>query len=281
VNTTINLLLLFVAFAIGSRLLVGFAGVGFGLFSQQTSELISRQLSGLFLFNDVKKLTALYLISLIALPLLAYFTLGPFFTLVVGIVVLSFPHVIFWVLRKQRAKAINHSLPDALSHIAATMRAGATLAVALQGLVDEDTGPLGQELSLLLREHRVGVRLDEALENLAERVQSEEMDLMVSAILIAQDVGGNLAQILQGLSSTIRLKLEMEGKISALTSQGLLQGYVVSALPFGLLGVLCVIEPEATLPIFSTVLGWLFLAVMLVLQVSGVLMIRKIVSIRI
>lgn len=133
----------------------------------------------------------------------------------------------------------------------------------------------------MLREHRIGARMEDALDNLAERVKSEEMDLVVSAVLIAQDVGGNLSEILQGLSTTIRRKLEMEGKIKALTSQGMLQGYVVSALPFVMLGVLCLVEPEATLPIFESLLGWIFLAVMVTLQVVGGLMIKKIVTIEI
>ena len=280
-SSEIIMLVLFVAFTLGARLAASVAGTGVGLFVRQTSEQFGQQLTGLFLFNDAKKLTGLYLLALAGIPVLAYFTVGVFFTLLAAVVCLGAPHAVFWVLRLKRAKAINHALPDALSQIASAMRAGATFTVALQGLVDEDNGPLGEELSLLLREHRVGVRMEDALDNLAERVQSEEMDLMVSAILIAQDVGGNLAQILQGLSATIRQKLEMEGKITALTSQGMLQGYVVSALPFCLLGALSVIEPEATLPIFNGLLGWIALAVMVCLQVCGGLMIRKIVSIQI
>lgn len=123
--------------------------------------------------------------------------------------------------------------------------------------------------------------MDDALDNLAERVRSEEMDLVVSAVLIAQDVGGNLAEILQGLSVTIRRKLTMEGKVAALTSQGVMQGFVVSALPFALLFALCFIEPEATRPIFQCLLGWIVLSMMAVLQVSGAVMIRKIVTIEI
>ena len=121
--------------------------------------------------------------------------------------------------------------------------------------------------------------MEEALDNLAERVQTEEMDLFVSAALIAQEVGGNLSEILQRLSETIRRKLEMEGKIKALTAQGVLQGYVVTALPFMIMLALFFVEPEATQPLFSSLLGWLFLGVIVVLQVIGGITIRKIVRI--
>ena len=146
-------------------------------------------------------------------------------------------------------------------------------------MVEEQPGPLGQEFGLLLREQRVGARLEEALDNLGERVQSEEMDLVISATLIAQEVGGNLAEILHRLSETIRRKLEMEGKIRALTAQGILQGRVVTALPFVILLALLAIEPEATRPIFTGLLGWCFLGLIVVLQVVGALMIGRIVRI--
>jgi len=148
-------------------------------------------------------------------------------------------------------------------------------------MVEEQAGPLGQEFGLLLREHRLGARMEEALDNLGERVQSEEMDLVISAALIAQDVGGNLAEILQRLSETIRRKLEMEGKIKSLTAQGVLQGHVVTALPFAILIVLTVIEPEAIRPMFHGLLGWCFLFVIVALQFVGGLLIRKIVRIEI
>ena len=151
--------------------------------------------------------------------------------------------------------------------------------MAMQSYVDEDTGPLGQEFSLLLREQRVGARLEDALDSLAERVQSEEMDLVVSAALIAHDIGGNLAEILLSLGETIRRKLEMEGKVASLTAQGRLQGFVVSALPFGILVPLTYFEPEATLPIFNSLLGWMFLTVIVVMVCIGGLIIRKIVNV--
>jgi tight adherence protein B len=151
--------------------------------------------------------------------------------------------------------------------------------MAVQLYVNEVEGPLAQEFSLLQREQRLGARLEDALENLGERVQSEEVDLLVSAALIANDVGGNLAEILQSLAETIRRKIEMEGKIEALTAQGRLQGRVVSALPFLILLPLMYFEPVATMPLFTSLLGWVFLAVIIGMDLIGSVLIQKIVSI--
>ena len=281
-NSVVIAALLFIAFALGARILMTSAVAGFGRYHLKNTERVQTQLTQLFLFNDVRTLVVLYLAALLGVPMLLFMA-GvnvPFIILIV-IALLCFPRIVFAVLKGRRAKAISQALPDAMTQIASGMRAGSTFPMALQSLVEEDTTPLAEELSLMLREHRLGARMEDALDNLGERVQSEEMDLLVSAVLIAQDVGGNLAEILQQLATGIRRKLEMEGKISALTSQGMMQGYVVSALPFGLLAVLCLLEPEATLPVFNTVLGWIALTVMVFMQTVGALMIKKIVSIEI
>ena len=274
--------LLFVGFALGARILITSAIAGFGRYHRKNTEHVQTQLTQLFLFNDVRKLFVLYLTALIGVPL-SLFMVGVGLPFIVAIVfaLLCFPRIVFAILKGRRAKAISHALPDAMTQIASGMRAGSTFPVALQALVGEDATPLTEELSLMLREHRLGARMEDALDNLAERVQSEEIDLVVSAVLIAQDVGGNLAEILQQLATGIRRKLEMEGKISALTSQGMMQGYVVSALPFALLAALCLLEPEATLPVFNTLLGWIALALMVFMQTIGAFMIKKIVSIEI
>ncbi len=237
-------------------------------------------LQKLFVFADGKRVLLIWLAVLVGVPLLLLFLALPI-PLIIGVTMLLLmaPKFVLSHLAKKRKQRINEALPDALSQIAGAMRAGATFTTAMQSMVEEQKGPLGQEFSLLLREQRLGARLEDALDNLGERVQSEEMDLVITASLIAQEVGGNLAEILGRLSDTIRRKLEMEGKIRSLTAQGILQGRVVTMLPFLILGALFWLEPEATRPIYTGLLGWCFLAVILLLQVFGGLMIKKIVSI--
>ena len=275
------------ALLFGSLALVGYALMGSSVdaWERHSSELATTtetRMRGLFLFADARRLVVLYAVLLIVVPG-ALFAIGQPPLIVLGSLaaVIAAPRFILSRLAERRRKQINLALPDALAQVAGAMRAGSTFTTALQSMVEEQSGPLGQEFGLLLREQRLGARLEEALDNLGERVQSEEMDLVISATLIAQEVGGNLAEILARLSETIRRKLEMEGKIRALTAQGILQGRVVTALPFMILAALLVIEPAATRPIFSSLLGWCFLTVIVIMQIVGALMIRKIVRIEV
>ena len=251
-------------------------------YSENFRATADSNLQKLFVFADTRKLLAIYVAALLIVPSVLF--LAGRSIIVVGlalIILMVSPKYIFARMAERRRNSINLALPDALQQIAGAMRAGSTFITAIQSMVEEQPGPISQEFSLLLREQRLGARLEEALDNLGERVQTEEMDLVISAAMIAQDVGGNLSEILFRLSETIRKKIEMEGKIRALTSQGVLQGYVVSALPFFVLFVLTFIEQEAIEPIYTSLLGWMFLVIILLLQCIGGLMIRKIVRIEI
>ncbi|MEE9334680.1 MAG: type II secretion system F family protein [Granulosicoccaceae bacterium] len=251
-------------------------------YSQHFTNTADDQLQKMFVFADARKLLFIFIGALLLVPILLVW-LGQSPVLIAAVVacIIIAPKMIMKRLANNRRDAINTALPDALQQISGAMRAGSTFTTAIQAMVAEQTGPISQEFSLMLREQRLGSRLEEALENLGERVQTEEMDLVISAALIAQDVGGNLSEILHRLSDTIRRKLEMEGKIKALTAQGVLQGRVVTMLPFMVLAALLFIEPEATRAIYTGLLGWIFLFVILVLQLVGGAMIRKIVNIEI
>jgi len=276
----ILLCVLFVGLTLIGYIVISGTTEAFETHSENIAVKTDGQLRKMFMFANTRKLLFLYLMALVIVPLaLIALNQSPVIAVIAVVMLLMAPRFFLKRLAARRKSAINRALPDALAQIAGAMRAGATFTSALQSMVDEQKGPLGQEFGLLLREQRLGARLEDALDNLGERVQSEEMDLVISASLIAQEVGGNLAEILQRLSDTIRRKLEMEGKIKALTSQGVLQGYVVTALPFFILMALMFIEPEATRPIFTGILGWGFLLVIAVLQFVGGFIIRKIVSI--
>jgi len=182
-----------------------------------------KQLKGLFLFTNAKYVFAGFIGLLIGIPLIGYVLFKSIVPVIVLVVLLAFmPRLIFTQLRKRRKSSINKVLPDVLDQLAGSLISGATFVNAVQNMVDENDGAIKQEFSLFLRELRVGTKLEEALDNLGERVRSEDMDLVISAALIARDVGGNLAEIFTRLSGSLRKKQEMEGKINALTAQGVL-----------------------------------------------------------
>jgi len=131
----------------------------------------------------------------------------------------------------------------------------------------------------MLREQRIGVTLEQSLSNLGHRVPTQTTVLVVSAMRIATETGGGLAETLERTAGTIRSRLQMEGKIRALTAQGKLQAWVVGLLPVGLGAVLAKMEPAAMDMLWHSTTGWIALAVLVVLETMGVFVIRKIIHI--
>ncbi|MEW8692326.1 MAG: type II secretion system F family protein [Candidatus Thiodiazotropha endolucinida] len=274
------LALVFVAISAVIWVLLGFSVHGYERYQSVFTEQTESKLENLFLFVDAKKMFLLNVASLLALPVVIYFFTGSFFYIALAVLVLLvMPKLLLMRMEAKRKEKLIHALPDALTQIASGMSAGQTFLSAVETMVNETKGPISQEFSLVLREQRLGISLSEAMDNLAERVQTEELDLVVTATQIANDVGGNLSEIFRRLSDSLRRKMEMEGKIKALTSQGILQGWVVGLLPFFIIAALSFVDRENIAPIFTNLLGWIFLAVIIILEIIGGLMIRKIVNI--
>jgi tight adherence protein B len=189
------------------------------------------------------------------------------------------PRVLYAVMRQRRMRRFEEQLPDALMMLAGGMRAGGGLVGAMSQMVAEAPAPLSQEFTLLLREQRLGVTLDQSLTGLSRRMPTQTTVLVVSAIRIAAETGGGLAETLERTAQTIRSRLQMEGKIRALTAQGKLQAWVVGLLPVGLALVLNKLEPAAMELLWHSTVGWGVLAVLFVLEAMGVFVIRKIIAI--
>lgn len=238
------------------------------------------QLRELFLFVDPARLyllnLALTVLGAVAAWLLSASVIA---ALAVAVVLALSPSLVLRWLRARRIARIERQLPDALQMLAGTARAGLSLPAALRQVSSELQPPLVQELLLVQHEQRLGVSLDDALENLALRLPAQPVKLMVSAMRIANETGGGLAETLERTAATLRSQHAMELKIRALTAQGKLQAWVVGLLPVFLLWVLARMEPEAMAQLWSTQLGWGVLAAVLVMEIVGVVLIRRIVAI--
>ncbi|WP_207004451.1 type II secretion system F family protein [Trinickia mobilis] len=180
---------------------------------------------------------------------------------------------------RERLKKIDECLPDALLMMSGALRAGVSFPVALAGVIDDTPAPLSQELDMLMRELRLGVDLDDALKNMAERVPSQDFAMVSAGISIAREVGGNLAESLEAAANIMQEKRQMEGRILALTSQGKMQGIVMTCLPLFLIVVLQFIDPQAMEPLFTSPIGWGTLCVVAVMETLGYASIRKITRI--
>lgn len=238
------------------------------------------RLSEMFLFIDSSRL---YVMS-IGLVMLAgigvWLATGALVLGVAAAILMAYlPKILLRKLKERRLLKLESQLPDALQVMAGALRAGIGLGAAFQQVVRESRPPLSQEFDLVLREVRLGVTLDEALENLGHRVSLQAVTLFVSAMRIANETGGNLAEALERTADTLRSKLGVEGKIRALTAQGKLQAWIVGLMPVLLLFVLTNLEGDAMRLLWETRMGWATLAVVGMLEFFGVWLIRKIVAI--
>ncbi|NMM13672.1 MAG: secretion system protein F [Rhodoferax sp.] len=237
-------------------------------------------LAAMFIFIDPKLLFKYSVGALVVIPILLLVVLdNPLVAVVSGVVVAFTPRYFVKHLQKSRITLFEKQLPDALLMVSGGMRAGASLAVALESMVKEQKPPLAQEFDLMLREQRLGVDFDSALSNMEKRMPLPDFVLLVAAMKITREVGGNFAEILESLSGTLRRKHEMEGKIKALTAQGKLQGIVMALLPVFLLAILTFMEPDAMAPLYNTLYGWGVLLVVSIMITIGYIGIQKIVNI--
>ena len=268
------------AAALGSWALMHF--LDYLVRAQKTSldRAAGQTLAELFIFVDPQKLWRISALSAVVLPLLLYAVTGtPVLPLAVFAAILFMPKAAVAWMKKKRIEKFELQLPDALLMLSGAMRAGASFNTALESMVKEQKPPLSQEFSLMVREQRLGVDLDTALLHMEKRMPLQDFMMVVAAMRISREVGGNLAEILESLANTLRRKNEMEGKIRALTGQGKMQGIVMSALPLLMLAVLTKMEPVAMAPLFTTWYGWVTIFVILVAEVLGYLAISKIVNI--
>jgi tight adherence protein B len=265
---------------VATLLLVRASVSGFSSYRQNFTDQSRRSLSEAFVFIDADQLFRFVMVAAIVVPAVLWLMTGSYVPPLIGLfAVTTLPRMAYGFIHRRRRHQIVLQLPDALTMLASAMRAGTSLQTALDIVITETPAPLSQELGVVAREQRLGVALEDALESMARRLKLEDVDLVVAAMTIAKQVGGNLAETLERLAGTLRAKAIMEGKIRALTSQGKLQGWIVGALPLFLGVVLWFMEKESMKPLITMWWGWLVIAVIVILEGIGAWMIKKIVTI--
>lgn len=238
------------------------------------------QVQEFFLFIDPKKLFMANLAVMALGAALAWIITSSVLVAIPAFFTLAFtPRLVYAWMRVRRLRKFEEQLPDALMMLSGGLRAGVGLSSAIAQLVAEAQVPLAQEFTLVLREQRLGVTLEQSLNNLSRRMPTQSTTLVVSAMRIAAETGGGLAETLERTSNTVRSRLQMEGKIGALTAQGKLQAWVVGLLPLVLMAILNNMEPDAMSHLWHTRIGWGALVVIAFLEFMGVYVIRKIVAI--
>lgn len=281
-NAMLVLLIITVLFAVG---LLGFVasnwlGAMAGKRVDKLKATAEKDLGDLFIFMDYKKLVYVNIAAFLFVPVVVWMvTLNPILAAISLLLPILGPKLIVNFIRKRRLEKFRYQFPDALVMISSSMRAGASLSVSLENLVRESKPPLNQEFALMLRNQRLGVSFDDALVKMEERIPLQEFSLFSAGTRISREVGGNLADMLDALADTMFKTMQTEGKIRSLTSQGKMQGVVMSGLPLLMMFALNILEPVAMHPLFHSLLGWAVLALIAVMEFMGYMFIRKITDI--
>jgi len=181
----------------------------------------------------------------------------------------------------RRLKAFNNQLGDALNLLANGLHSGYSLLQAMDAVAREMPPPMSEEFQRVVREVGLGISVERAMNNMLRRIPSDDLDLMITAINVQHEVGGNLAQILETISHTIRERVRIKGEIAVLTAQGRISGYIVSFLPIGLGLLLFILNPKYITPMFSEPCGIIMIAVGAIMMGLGFVAIRKIVNIEV
>ena len=182
-------------------------------------------------------------------------------------------------LEQQRRKKFDAQLLDAIPMLAGAMKAGMSLLQAMEQVTREMGPPIRQEFAHALQENRVGKPVIQALLDMKRRIGSEDLDITVNAISIAQETGGVLSDLLVKMGETIRTRNRVRSKINTLSAQGRMQGIIMILVPWFLAAIVSMLDPGMMRPMFTTTIGQMLLVVIVVLEGLGWLVIRRIVAI--
>ena len=182
--------------------------------------------------------------------------------------------------RGRRQAAFADQLDDSLQLMASSLRAGHSLLRAVDAVSTEAAAPTSEEFARIVNETRVGRDLADALDEVAERMGSDDFRWVAQAIAIHREVGGNLAEVLDTVGHTIRERNAIRRQVKALSAEGKLSAVVLMALPFGIVAFLMVSNPAYLAPFTTTLVGWCMTATVVVLLAVGGLWLKKTVAIR-
>ncbi|MFT5129210.1 MAG: tight adherence protein B [Rhodothermales bacterium] len=195
--------------------------------------------------------------------------------------ILWIPRLLLKFLRQRRRERFGDQLEEALVSMSNSLKAGFSIQQAIESVVKQGKQPISIEFKLMMQQSRLGMSLDDALHNMAKRVDVEDFNLVATAIATARITGGDLTGILERLAELIRERMRIHRKVRSLTAQGRLQGLVLGLMPIFLLGVLSLINPTVIVGFFTQPMGIALFVCVLILELCGYLMIRKIVAIEV
>ena len=207
-------------------------------------------------------------------------SVGPLLSLVLLLLGFLVPLIALRIAAARRSKAFDRQLPDMLSTIASTLRAGHGLRTALRSVADDGSPPASEELMRVLGEERLGRPLDDAINAMCKRIGSEDMEYVATAINVQAQAGGSLATLFDTLSETVRERQRHARKVRALTSMGRMSATILTCLPFGLAALMTMISPKYMSPFLKTSTGHVLIVFCIASMTIGALVLKRIVNVR-
>ena len=252
----------------------------------QRDEII-KYLELMFVEFDAQKLTTtLFLVSfglggIFFLLLWPNFIMSIIFGSVFTMLGWSVPKHVVKYLYERRCGLFVQQMVDGMTILSNGVKAGLSVTQSMDRVVKNLPNPISQEFRLVLSQNQLGQTIEDALTELGERIPRADVQMFVTSVNILRETGGNMAETFQTITFTIRERQKIEKKIEALTTQGITQGVIISCIPFVLLVIFWILDPEYVAPLFNTTLGLVALFVVMILQTLGGIAIRKIVTIKV
>lgn len=264
----------------------------FAWIDEQTSgtrEYILRKFEVLFIEVDPQRVTwgLLFMsfgsgiIVFCVLSLVGKMTLGIVAGIAATIIGWKIPRPLVDHFEEKRKKLYQTQMVDALNLLANGIRAGLTMPQAIGMVVDELPPPVSQEFNLVLQQAKIGVPLDEALENLKKRVYTEDNEMFVTSVNILRETGGNLAEVFDTITIVIRERVRLQLKIDTYVASGKIQAYIIGCMPFIMMLMFGSGDPEYFPLLFGTVLGIILFLVICGMVALGMIIILKIIDIKV
>lgn len=247
-------------------------------------KLVSKELSN-YIASSGLKLTAIefiyFWIGITIVPALVIVTFnGSIITAIaVSIIGFAIPPILVNKARKKRSELFSKQLSEALVLMGNSIKGGFTFLQSIQSVSTDMQPPISTEFSKVLREIHYGVNQEDALRHMVERTNSEDLELLVSAVVTSSQVGSNLTEILDTISSTIRERIKIKQEINTLTAQGRISGMLIGALPVAIVLAIMVLSPDYFAGFFESSMGKTLIIISIIMETIGFVIINKIINI--
>ncbi len=250
-------------------------------------EHILKRLELLFVETNEKKVTQFLIICSFAPASLIFLIFWPNILWGIGFSILGLiggwkiPKILIDFMYERRCHMVADQMVDAMTLMANGIRSGLSVNQSMERVAQNMPSPISQEFNLVISQTKLGLSLEEALNNLGNRIPRPDIQMFVISVNILKETGGNMSETFQTIMETIRERTKVQKKIQALTAQGVMQGIIVSSVPFVLFIMFSIMDPSFIKPLLNTTIGWGILSIIIILQVIGAIIIRKMIKIEV